>query len=74
MEREPVVEVQGLVQQFGKRRVLDDISFTLRRGEILGLLGPSGSGKTTLVKAIAAIGTYTDGEVTVLGERMPSLG
>ncbi|MBL0386342.1 ABC transporter ATP-binding protein [Tumebacillus sp. ITR2] len=76
MERDQqvVVEVRGLVQEFGKRRVLDDISFAVHRGEILGLLGPSGSGKTTLVKAIAAIGTYTAGEVTVLGERMPSLG
>lgn len=74
MEREQaVVEVKGLVQEFGSRKVLDDISFTLKRGEIMGLLGPSGSGKTTLVKAIAAIGSYTGGEVKVLGERMPSL-
>ena len=69
-----VVEVEHLVQAFGKRRVLDDISLELKKGEILGLLGPSGSGKTTLVKAIAAIGSYTSGTVRVLGERMPNLG
>ncbi|MGZ6505435.1 MAG: ABC transporter ATP-binding protein, partial [Tumebacillaceae bacterium] len=72
MQNEAVVQVKQLVQQFGKRRVLDDISFELQKGEILGLLGPSGSGKTTLVKAIASIGSYTAGDVSVLGKRMPN--
>ncbi|HEU4963944.1 MAG TPA: ABC transporter ATP-binding protein [Bacilli bacterium] len=70
-EQEAVVEIRHLVQQFGKRVVLDDISFTVGRGEILGLLGPSGSGKTTLVKTIAAVGDYAGGEVRVLGRKMP---
>lgn len=69
--QETVVEVSRLVQKFGKRVVLDGISFTVARGEIVGLLGPSGSGKTTLVKTIAAVGDYSGGEVRVLGRRMP---
>lgn len=69
--QEMVVEVRGLVQKFGKRVVLDDVSFEIGRGEILGLLGPSGSGKTTLVKTIAAVGDYASGEVRVLGKKMP---
>jgi ABC-2 type transport system ATP-binding protein len=71
---ESVVEVRHLVQKFGKRVVLDDVSFEIRRGEILGLLGPSGSGKTTLVKTIAAVGDYAGGEVRVLGKKMPDYG
>lgn len=72
--QDAVVEVRHLVQKFGKRVVLDDVSFTIGRGEILGLLGPSGSGKTTLVKTIAAVGEYSGGEVLVLGRKMPDYG
>jgi ABC-2 type transport system ATP-binding protein len=69
--QDAVVKVSHLVQKYGKRVVLDDVSFEMERGEILGLLGPSGSGKTTLVKTIAAVGSYSGGEVRVLGKKMP---
>ncbi|WP_018130429.1 ABC transporter ATP-binding protein [Effusibacillus pohliae] len=73
MTDEAVVRVNRLEQQFGKRKVLHGVTFDLKKGEIVGLLGPSGSGKTTLVRSIAGIGEYSDGEVTVLGSKMPSL-
>lgn len=73
MGNDAVVRVERLTQRFGKRTILHDVSINLQRGEILGLLGPSGAGKTTLVRAIAGIGEYSEGEIAVLGERMPSL-
>ncbi|MEX0937878.1 MAG: LPS export ABC transporter ATP-binding protein [Pirellulales bacterium] len=43
----PILEVQGLVKSFGRRRVVDGVDFHVERGEIVGLLGPNGAGKTT---------------------------
>jgi lipopolysaccharide export system ATP-binding protein len=43
----PILEVQGLVKSFGRRRVVDGVDFLVERGEIVGLLGPNGAGKTT---------------------------
>ena len=42
-----MLEVQGLVKQYGSRRVVDGVDFCVQRGEIVGLLGPNGAGKTT---------------------------
>lgn len=66
-------EVNNLDKFFGKKQVLCDISISMPRGKILGLLGPSGSGKTTLIKMIAGIDVATKGEVFLLGEKMPQL-
>ncbi len=50
--RPPIVRVSGLSKRFGRFRALDRVSFTLRRGEILGLIGPNGAGKTTLFECV----------------------
>ena len=44
------LEVRELVKTFGDRRVVNDVSFELQRGEIFGFLGPNGSGKTTTMR------------------------
>jgi iron complex transport system ATP-binding protein len=55
--------VYGLTHFYGKRQVLDEVSFELPHGEILALLGPNGSGKSTLMKAVAGILAPTSGLV-----------
>ncbi len=62
-----VVEVRGLVKDFGKLRAVDDVSFDVRRGEILGLLGPNGAGKTTIIHMILGLTTPTAGAVRIFG-------
>src|SRR5258705_11758219 len=50
-----LVRVEGLTKRFKNRRVLDDVSFSVRRGEVLGLIGPNGAGKTTLFECLAGL-------------------
>lgn len=69
----PCIQVDQVYKRFGKKQVLNNISLQVPYGQILGLLGPSGSGKSTLVKMIAGIYTATQGEVYVLGQKMPKL-
>lgn len=73
MNNENVIKIENFKQQFGKFLVLENISLEVKKGEILGLLGPSGSGKTTLIKAIVGMNAPTEGFVSVLGTKMPSL-
>ncbi|OFZ51300.1 MAG: hypothetical protein A2428_15800 [Bdellovibrionales bacterium RIFOXYC1_FULL_54_43] len=60
---EPFLKVRHLVKDFAGRRVLDDISFDLSRGEILGMMGGSGSGKSTILKIIIGLIKADQGEV-----------
>ncbi|PXX56459.1 ABC-2 type transport system ATP-binding protein [Nocardia tenerifensis] len=63
----PAVEVRNLVVRRGKREVLHDVSLTMPRGSITGLLGPSGCGKTTLMRSIVGTQIVESGEIWVLG-------
>jgi len=63
----PVVEVHNLSFAYGDQKVLKGISFTVARGEMLGILGPNGSGKTTLLKILSLVLTEVDGEVILNG-------
>ncbi|MFZ6642802.1 ABC transporter ATP-binding protein [Undibacterium sp. TC4M20W] len=60
------ISARGVSKQYGKQRVLDDISFEIAPGRIVGLIGPNGSGKTTTLKSILGLGNF-DGEMQVLG-------
>lgn len=71
--RENCIQAQDVCRTFGKTEVLHNISLSIGRSEIFGLLGPSGSGKTTFVKMIAGIDEVTDGQIEVLGKKMPQL-
>ncbi|MGC8825660.1 MAG: ABC transporter ATP-binding protein, partial [Anaerolineae bacterium] len=67
MANELAVEVRGLVKKFGDFTAVDNIHFTIRRGEIFGFLGPNGSGKTTTIRMLLGLLRPTAGEATVLG-------
>ena len=64
---ENIISVKHLQKAFHSKRVIEDVSFDIKRGEIFGLLGPSGSGKTTIIKILTGELTKTSGEVEVLG-------
>ena len=57
------LSARGLSRKIGELRLLDDLSFTLFRGEVVAVVGPSGAGKTTLLQAIAGIAPANHGEV-----------
>src|SRR5215210_5960822 len=62
-----MLEVKNLRKTFGTLVAVDDVSFSLRKGELVGLLGPNGAGKTTTVSMIAGLVTPDQGEVLVGG-------
>jgi ABC-2 type transport system ATP-binding protein len=64
---EAAIRTEGLRVIRGHRVVLDDVSLTVRRGSVTGLLGPSGSGKTTLMRAIVGVQIIAGGIVEVFG-------
>lgn len=62
-----IIRVEHLVKAFGKFRAVDDISFTVRRGEIFGFLGANGAGKTTAMHILTGLNQPTSGKATVCG-------
>jgi ABC-2 type transport system ATP-binding protein len=64
----PAVEVNRLSFSYKNRAALDDLSFSIGRAEIFGLLGPNGSGKTTLFKLLSTLVPLQSGEVRILGD------
>ena len=62
-----MIEVQGLTKRYGRTTAVDDLNFSVRRGEILGFLGPNGAGKTTTMRVLTCYLPPTLGKVTVAG-------
>ena len=65
-----MIALEAVSKRYGAKTVIHDLSFTVRQGEIVGLLGPNGSGKTTTLRMIAGFTTATSGRVTVAGYDM----
>ena len=61
--RDNVVEVNKLSKQYGKQKALDEVSFTIKKGSIVGLIGPNGAGKTTIMKILGGLAFPTGGEM-----------
>jgi phospholipid/cholesterol/gamma-HCH transport system ATP-binding protein len=64
---ENIIEVRGLVNQFGKQRVHDHLDLDVHRGEVLGVVGGSGTGKSVLLRTIIGLNRPREGRITVLG-------
>jgi ABC-2 type transport system ATP-binding protein len=61
------ISARGLVRKFGNFTAVNDVSFTVKRGEIFGFLGPNGSGKTTVIKMLTGLLPLSGGEASVEG-------
>lgn len=70
MEKEPLVTVKHLTKIFDGTTAVDNISFEVYEGEILGFLGPNGAGKTTTIQMILDIIKPTKGEIKIFGKDM----
>ena len=64
----PIISVRDVTRAFDGRVVVDDLTFEVNPGTILGVVGPSGSGKTTTIRMLTGTLGRTNGEITVLGE------
>ena len=62
-----MIEVQNLTKQYGPVTAVNDVSFRVEAGEILGFLGPNGAGKTTTMRIITGYMPATEGKVVVAG-------
>lgn len=65
-----ILEVKNISKSFDGKRVIDNVSFGIEEGKIVGLLGKNGSGKTTIIKMINDLLTIDEGEILILGERI----
>lgn len=68
-----MIQCQHLQKSFHRKAVLSDISFSISKGQIFGLLGPSGAGKTTLIKILTGQLSPDGGSVTVFGKKAETL-
>ncbi len=62
-----LLKIEGLTKVIRRKTILDDISLTVKSGEIVGFLGPNGAGKTTTIKAVMGLFSVTSGQITICG-------
>ena len=64
------IEIESLTKWYGRARGVEDVTFSIERGEVFGYLGPNGSGKTTTIRCLMGLLRPCGGEVRILGERV----
>ena len=67
---ENVIEVKELTKEYKKLKAVDNLSFEVHEGEILGLLGPNGSGKSTTINCILSLLNFSKGSIKIFGKEM----
>jgi len=72
-DKKPLLQVQGVTVRFGGLTAIDDVSFDVEPGELLGLIGPNGAGKTTMLRAITGVVRPSAGHVTLAGQSLDGL-
>jgi ABC-2 type transport system ATP-binding protein len=63
----PALEVKNLVKRYGEKIAVNDVSFSVKRGEFFGFLGPNGAGKTSTISSITGTARFDSGEIKVFG-------
>lgn len=64
---ENIIEIKNLTKNYGKHRGVEDVSFSVREGEIFGFLGPNGAGKSTTIRSMLGLIKYDRGQITIDG-------
>ena len=70
MNLKKIIEVQNLTKEYKNVKAVDDLTFEVQEGEILGLLGPNGSGKSTTINCILSLLNYQKGKINIFGKKM----
>lgn len=65
-----IIEVKALTKEYKKRKAVDNLSFEVHEGEILGFLGPNGSGKSTTINCILSLLNFQKGSIKIFGKEM----
>ena len=65
-----ILRIEGLTKDYGPVRAVDDVSFSISPGKIVGLLGPNGAGKTTTIHMILGILEPTQGSIEIFGKNL----
>jgi len=66
--RKNIIELNGLSKFYGEHRGIEELSFTVEKGDIYGFIGPNGAGKTTTIRTLLALIHPTSGTATILGK------
>ncbi len=67
MSRENILEMKNIVKDYSGFRAVDNVDFSMHKGEIVAIIGPSGSGKSTLLRCINGLNSITSGEIELKG-------
>ena len=68
-----MIEIKNVIKSFGETQVIKDVSISIKKGEIYGIIGHSGAGKSTLLRCINGLESYNGGSINVMGKEVSSL-